>query len=120
MTSGTFRARSSAPYAKWRGPKDNPGRLPDTAKLSALIQSLGIDSGTPVVVVYEGADATEFGAAARVVWSSQSGWVGECVHPQWRHEVLARRGPACHAGGRHRATVALRSEARYAADRHAG
>ena len=59
----------SAPYAKWRGPKDNPGRLPDTAKLSALIQSLGIDSGTPVVVVYEGADATEFGAAARVVWT---------------------------------------------------
>jgi thiosulfate/3-mercaptopyruvate sulfurtransferase len=59
----------SAPYAKWRGTKDNPGRLPDTAKLTALIQSLGIDGGTPVVVVYEGADATEFGAAARVVWT---------------------------------------------------
>jgi thiosulfate/3-mercaptopyruvate sulfurtransferase len=59
----------SAPYAKWRGPKDNPGRLPDAAKLSALIQSLGIDSGTPVVVVYEGVDATEFGSAARVVWT---------------------------------------------------
>jgi thiosulfate/3-mercaptopyruvate sulfurtransferase len=59
----------SAPYAKWRGPKDNPGRLPDLAVLGALIQSLGIDADTPVLVVYEGADATEFGAAARVVWT---------------------------------------------------
>jgi thiosulfate/3-mercaptopyruvate sulfurtransferase len=59
----------SAPHAKWRGPKESPGRLPDTAKLTALIQSLGIDGGTPMVVVYEGADATEFGAAARVVWT---------------------------------------------------
>lgn len=59
----------SAPYARWRGPKDNPGRLPDVTKLNALIQSLGIDGSTPVVVVYEGTDATEFGAAARVVWT---------------------------------------------------
>jgi len=59
----------SAPYARWRGPKDNPGALPDSAKLTALIQSLGIDATTPVVVVYEGRDATEFGAAARVYWT---------------------------------------------------
>lgn len=59
----------SAPYAQWRGPKDNPGALPDAAKLSTLIQSVGIDAGTPVVVVYEGSDATEFGAAARVYWT---------------------------------------------------
>jgi thiosulfate/3-mercaptopyruvate sulfurtransferase len=59
----------SAPYAQWRGPKDNPGALPDAAKVTALIQSLGIDAGTPVVVVYEGSDATEFGAAARVYWT---------------------------------------------------
>ena len=59
----------SAPYAQWRGPKDNPGALPDAAKLTALIQSLGIDASTPVVVVYEGSDATEFGAAARVYWT---------------------------------------------------
>jgi len=34
----------SAPYAQWRGPKDNPGALPDAAKLTTLIQSLGIDA----------------------------------------------------------------------------
>jgi thiosulfate/3-mercaptopyruvate sulfurtransferase len=59
----------SAPYAKWRGPKENPGALPDTPALTALIRGLGIDAATPVVVVYEGADATEFGAAARVYWT---------------------------------------------------
>jgi thiosulfate/3-mercaptopyruvate sulfurtransferase len=59
----------SAPYAQWRGPKDNPGRLPDVDALAGLIRSLGIDAQTPVVVVYEGTDATEFGAAARVVWT---------------------------------------------------
>jgi len=59
----------SAPYAKWRGPKENPGALPDTPALTALIRGLGIDAATPVVVVYEGTDATEFGAAARVYWT---------------------------------------------------
>jgi thiosulfate/3-mercaptopyruvate sulfurtransferase len=43
--------------------------LPDTPALPALIRSLGIDAATPVVVVYEGTDATEFGAAARVYWT---------------------------------------------------
>jgi thiosulfate/3-mercaptopyruvate sulfurtransferase len=59
----------SAPYAQWRGPKDNPGALPDAPKLGTLIRSLGIDATTPVVIVYEGTDSTEFGAAARVYWT---------------------------------------------------
>lgn len=59
----------AAPYGKWRGPAANPGALPDAAALQALIRALGIDAATPVVVVFEGADATEFGAAARVYWT---------------------------------------------------
>jgi thiosulfate/3-mercaptopyruvate sulfurtransferase len=59
----------SAPYERWRGPKDNPGALPDGAKVTALIRALGIDATTPVVIVFEGSDATEFGAAARVYWT---------------------------------------------------
>ncbi len=59
----------SAPYATWRGPKDSPGALPDTPALTAQIRALGIDAATPVVVVFEGTDATEFGAAARVYWT---------------------------------------------------
>jgi thiosulfate/3-mercaptopyruvate sulfurtransferase len=59
----------SAPYSKWRGPKDNPGQLPSTEQLTPLVRSLGIDATTPVVVVYEGRDATDFGSAARVYWT---------------------------------------------------
>ena len=67
----------SAPYAQWRGPADDPGRLPDAAALSALLQRLGIDASTPVVVVYEGNEATEFGAAARVYWTLRTAGIGQ-------------------------------------------
>ena len=59
----------SAPYGKWRGPADNPGALIDTAKLTELVQSLGLTPATHAVVVSTGADATDFGAAARVYWT---------------------------------------------------
>ena len=59
----------SAPYSLWRGPADNPGKVPDAARLTELIQRLGISRDTEVVVVYEGKDSTDFGAAARVYWT---------------------------------------------------
>jgi thiosulfate/3-mercaptopyruvate sulfurtransferase len=58
-----------APYSQWRGPKESPGRMPDAATLTALLQRLGIDRDTDVVLVYEGRDATDFGSAARVYWT---------------------------------------------------
>jgi thiosulfate/3-mercaptopyruvate sulfurtransferase len=58
-----------APYGQWRGPADNPGKLPDEAALTRLVQRLGIDADTHAVIVYEGRDATDFGAAARVYWT---------------------------------------------------
>ena len=39
------------------------------------MQQLGIDRDTPVVVVVEGADSTDFGAAARVAWTLRAGGV---------------------------------------------
>jgi len=67
----------AAAYANWRGPADDPGRLPSAAALTALLQRLGIDAATSVVVVYEGTDATEFGAAARVYWTLKTAGVGQ-------------------------------------------
>ena len=55
-----------APYSQWRGPKDNPGKLPELSKLAQLIQRLGLERDTDVVLVYEGKDATDFGAASDV------------------------------------------------------
>jgi thiosulfate/3-mercaptopyruvate sulfurtransferase len=59
----------NAPYGKWRGPANNPGDLPDLPKLTALVQSLGLTPSTHAVVVSSGADATDFGASARVYWT---------------------------------------------------
>ena len=64
-----------APYEQWRGPKDSPGKLPAIEALTSLIQRLGIDETTPVVVVYEGKDSTDFGSAARVYWTLKAAGV---------------------------------------------
>lgn len=58
-----------APYRAWRGPPENPGELPAAAVLTALLQRLGIDRETHVIVAYAGIDAADFGAAARVYWT---------------------------------------------------
>lgn len=59
----------NAPYGKWRGPASNPGELPELPKLTSLVQSLGLTPATHAVVVSSGADATDFGASARVYWT---------------------------------------------------
>ncbi|MEZ5905684.1 MAG: sulfurtransferase [Geminicoccaceae bacterium] len=46
-----------------------PGMTPEVASLEALIGGLGIDNASHVVIVYSGADASDFGAAARVYWT---------------------------------------------------
>lgn len=59
----------NAPYGQWRGPATNPGELPALPTLTTLVQSLGLTPATHAVVVSSGADATDFGASARVYWT---------------------------------------------------
>lgn len=59
----------SAPYGQWRGPADNPGELPPISHLTEVVRNLGVDAATHAVVVSSGADATDFGASARVYWT---------------------------------------------------
>ncbi len=73
--AGHIAGAQHAPYAKWRGPAESPGRLPATDALTELIQQAGIDSTTPVVVVVEGEYSTDFGAAARVYWTLKAAGV---------------------------------------------
>ena len=59
----------NAPYGQWRGPASNPGELPPLPKLTQLVQSLGLTPAVHAVVVSSGADASDFGASARVYWT---------------------------------------------------
>jgi thiosulfate/3-mercaptopyruvate sulfurtransferase len=62
----------SAPYGLFRGPKINPGQLPDVKTLEQRFESLGLELDRPIVVVSEGANDSDFGAAARVFWTLKS------------------------------------------------
>jgi thiosulfate/3-mercaptopyruvate sulfurtransferase len=70
--SGFIPGAVSAPYADWRGPAENPGALREVEYYQDLVQSLGIEADTPVVLVHEGADTTDMGTAARVYWTLKS------------------------------------------------
>ena len=69
MPRDTYPGALSAPYGAWRGPATNPGELPPLPDLEALVRRLGLTPDTHVVVVSSGADATDFGASARVYWT---------------------------------------------------
>jgi len=58
-----------APYRFWRGPDTAPGRMRDQDYLGEPVQRLGVEHDTLAVVVFEGRDSSDFGAAARVYWT---------------------------------------------------
>lgn len=62
----------NTPYGEYRGPGSNPGRVPDLAELQETLRDAGAEYGRPVLVVHQGADASDFGAAARVYWTLKS------------------------------------------------
>lgn len=62
----------NAPYGLFRGPAENPGALVTEAHLTEVLRGLGLDTDTPVVVVHQGSNQTDFGAAARVYWTLKS------------------------------------------------
>ncbi|MEF2548467.1 rhodanese-like domain-containing protein [Aurantimonas sp. E1-2-R+4] len=75
--TGHIEGAVSAPYALFRGPEENPGQLPSAAELTETLQSLGVTLDRPTVIVYQGADVSDFGAAARVYWTLKSSGVSD-------------------------------------------
>ncbi|MBK5934605.1 thiosulfate/3-mercaptopyruvate sulfurtransferase [Rhodovulum imhoffii] len=64
-----------APYNLFRGPQDNPGELVPEDRLTEILRGLGVTHDRTTVIVHQGADATDFGAAARVYWTLKSSGV---------------------------------------------
>lgn len=59
-------------YADFRGPASNPGALPSVEALTAALQSLGLEATRPVVLVHDGVNPADMGAATRVYWTLKS------------------------------------------------
>ncbi len=67
----------NAPYGLFRGPAENPGALVPEGKLQEVLRSLGVTVDRPTVIVHQGSDVTDFGAAARVYWTLKSSGVSQ-------------------------------------------
>ncbi|TFH73737.1 sulfurtransferase [Gammaproteobacteria bacterium LSUCC0112] len=72
FSEGHIPGSANAPYAQFRGPQNNAGQLPSLTDLTTVVQGLGIDASTPVVVVHQGNSASDMGAATRVYWTLKS------------------------------------------------
>lgn len=70
--AGHIAGAISAPYPLWRGPASNPGQRLTDGELSMLLRAKGLTRRKPVVIAYQGANPTDFGAAARVYWTLKS------------------------------------------------
>jgi thiosulfate/3-mercaptopyruvate sulfurtransferase len=71
-TAGHIPGALNAPYGRFRGPAENPGQQPSEADLTTLLRELGLEADSRVVIVHQGKDETDFGAAARVYWTLKS------------------------------------------------
>ena len=71
-TAGHIPGAINAPYGRFRGPEANPGQPPSEAELTTLLRELGLATDSRVVIVHQGRDQTDFGAAARVYWTLKS------------------------------------------------
>ncbi|MCV2875048.1 rhodanese-like domain-containing protein [Rhodobacteraceae bacterium XHP0102] len=71
-SAGHIPGAINAPYGRFRGPADNPGALPSAETLTTLFRELGLRQGQSVVIAHQGANETDFGAAARVYWTLKS------------------------------------------------
>lgn len=72
FAEGHIQGAVNLPYGQWRGPAENPGRVPAIEDLEAMLEAAGLDPAGDVAVVHAGANATDFGSAARVYWTLKS------------------------------------------------
>jgi thiosulfate/3-mercaptopyruvate sulfurtransferase len=73
FAAGHIPGSVNTPYGQYRGPADNPGKLPTAEHLTQVVQRAGIRADQHVIVIHGGSNHTEFGAAARVYWTLKVG-----------------------------------------------
>ena len=72
VKNGFIKGAISVDYGAFRGPSKSPGQLVTNDHLTKLFQKIGLEYDKPTVIVYQGKNETDFGAAARVYWTLKS------------------------------------------------
>ncbi|MDT8345880.1 MAG: rhodanese-like domain-containing protein, partial [Thermohalobaculum sp.] len=72
FAAGHVAGAVNLPYPAWRGPAENPGALVEGEAVQALLRKAGATPASTVIVLNEGRDSLDFGAAARVYWTVKS------------------------------------------------
>src|SRR5690554_1331307 len=55
----------NTPYGQYRGPADNPGKLPTAKQLTQVLRRAGVTADQHVVVLHGGRNSNEFGEIGR-------------------------------------------------------
>ncbi|TLP45951.1 MULTISPECIES: sulfurtransferase [Cohaesibacter] len=69
---GHIQGAVNAPYGLFRGTKENPGKLVSPEHLQKVLREIGATKDRATVIAYQGANISDFGAAARVYWTLKS------------------------------------------------
>ena len=72
FNKGHIEGSVSAPYHKFRGDKENPGKILETKILENTFEEFGLLIEKPIIIVTKGNNPTDFGAASRVYWTLKS------------------------------------------------
>lgn len=72
FAAGHIPGAINTPYGAYRGPAENPGELISDEALTQVLRAAGVAEGDAVVIAHQGANDSEFGAAARVYWTLKS------------------------------------------------
>lgn len=81
-----------SPYAEWRAGPTNPGALKPELEYESEAVRVGVTADRPTVIVHDGADATDMGAAARVYWTLKSLGVADLALLNGGYQAWAAAG----------------------------
>ena len=98
FTRGHIPGSVNAPYGAFRGGPKNPGEMMTEDRLEAVLEGVGIEAGDKIAILHEGANASDFGAAARVYWTLKSAGFHDLAIVNGGYNSWAAAGHMAHAG----------------------
>lgn len=72
LADGVIPGAVSIPFARWRGPENNPGEPPSEERLEQMLGDAGLRLDAPIIIVHDIPEPMDIGRAALVYWILKS------------------------------------------------